>query len=239
MMLRHQLTQEEIYALQQLMLIWFEKHQRIFPWRDTRNPFNILIAEKLLQQTSVGERVVTAYLSIINKFPNPLSLSQAKLNDLSELIAPLGLHYRAQELIQLASAIEAQYQGELPNDYKKLLALPGIGEYTARAILSFAYDENIAVIDTNVARILFRIFDIDISIPANPARKKFLINLATSILPDEKSRDFNFAILDLCADICKPKNPACVKCPINEICYMGCHNLKANQGIQGSLNTYS
>jgi len=135
------------------------------------------------------------------------------------------LHYRAQEITKLAAAIETRYQGKLPKDYKELLSLPGVGEYAARAVLSFAYEENIAIIDTNVARFLFRVFGIDLPMPANPARKKFLIELATSVLPKRRSRDFNLAVLDLCAAICKPQHPVCIKCPINQVCFTGQQNL--------------
>lgn len=215
------LNQEKIKELQQMLLGWFEENQRFFPWRESRNPYHIMIAEKLLQQTSAGGRIVTAYLAIMNKFPDSQSLSNANLCELKSIVAPLGLHYRAEELLQLARAVQSEYQGKIPKDIKELLALPGIGEYTARAILSFAYEEDVAIIDTNVARFLFRVFGLELPMPANPARKRVLIDLATSILPSGNSRDFNLAILDLCAAICKPKVPYCEKCPVQLVCFFG------------------
>lgn len=215
----HFLNRDEITELQSLLLNWFQKSHRDFPWRETSNLFHILIAEKLLQQTSAGNRVVNAYLSIVTKYPNPHALSKAKIEELNEIVAPLGLHYRAQELINLASAIENQFSGNLPDEYHSLMKLPGVGEYSARAVLSFGYNQNIAIVDTNVARVLFRVFGISSPMPANPARKKYLIDLATSLIPEGKSRVFNFAILDFSAIICKPQNPACHLCPIHDLCY--------------------
>ena len=213
------LSQNDVVDLQHRLLDWFHVHKRVFPWRETSNPFHILIAEKLLQQTSVGDRVVNAYLSIVTNYPDPKALANARVEELIGIVAPLGLHYRAQELINLASAIENQFSGNLPNDYKSLMKLPGVGEYSARAVLSFAHDQNIAIVDTNVARVLFRIFGITTPMPANPARKRFLIDLATSLLPDGKSRPFNFALLDLSAIICKIQNPTCDSCPISKHCF--------------------
>lgn len=220
-MMKNNLNQDEVFKLQQLLLDWFIENHRDFPWRESRNPYYILIAEKLLQQTAVGERVITAYSTIISLCPTLQSLSQAKEEDLSQIVEPLGFHYRARELIKLARVIETEYYGELPKDYSKLIALPGIGEYTARAVLSFAYEQDIAIIDTNVARFLFRVFGIDSPMPSNPARNKLLENLATLVLPNGKSRNFNLAILDLCAAICRPQNPKCVICPVNAICNLG------------------
>lgn len=213
------LSQDEITELQNDLLDWFRDNSRDFPWRKTSNTFHILIAEKLLQQTSAGDRVVNAYLSIVTKYPNPKALSSASIEELNKIVEPLGLHYRAQELINLASAIENQFSGNIPNEYKSLMKLPGVGEYSARAVLSFGYNQNIAIVDTNVARVLFRVFGIALPMPANPARKKYLLDLATSLIPDGKSRDFNFAILDFSAIICKPKNPACLSCPISKYCF--------------------
>jgi len=213
------LSQNEITELQNILLDWFRDNSRNFPWRKSSNPFHILIAEKLLQQTFVGDKVVNAYLLIVTKYPNPKTLSNARIEELHQIVAPLGLNYRAQEMINLASAIDSQFSGNLPDEYKSLMKLPGVGEYIARAVLSFGYNQNIAIVDTNVARVLFRVFGIGLPIPANPARKKYLIDLATSLIPEGKSREFNFAILDFSAKICKPKNPACQICPISRFCF--------------------
>lgn len=213
------LNQTEINDLQERLLSWFQDNRRDFPWRKTSDPFHILIAEKLLQQTSAGDRVVNAYLKIVTKYPNSNALSSARIEELNEIVAPLGLHYRAQELINLASAVRSQFSGILPNEYKSLMKLPGVGEYSARAVLSFGFNQNIAIVDTNVARVLFRVFGITLPMPTNPARKKYLIDLATTMIPEGKSKEFNFALLDFSAIICKPKNPACYSCPINKYCF--------------------
>ncbi len=125
------LSRDEITELQDDLLDWFRDNSREFPWRKTSNPFHILIAEKLLQQTSAGERVVNAYLSIVTKYPTSSALSKVEIEELNEIVAPLGLLYRAQELINLASAIEIQFSGKLPDEYKSLMRLPGVGEEAA------------------------------------------------------------------------------------------------------------
>jgi A/G-specific adenine glycosylase len=218
-MINNHLSAEEIKSLQQLLLFWFVSNQRHFPWRESRNPFHILIAEKLLQQTSVGDRVIIAYCSIIKQYPDSKSLANANSNNLKEFVNPLGLNYRSEELINLASVLEKKYFGKIPDKYELLIQLPGVGEYSARAILSFAYGFDVAVVDTNVARFLIRVFGIDIPMPSNPARKKMLLDLATSLIPTGRSREYNLAVLDLCALLCKIKNPHCDRCPINQICF--------------------
>jgi A/G-specific adenine glycosylase len=157
-MINNQLSTKSIEELQQSLLSWFYPNQRYFPWRESRNPYHILIAEKLLQQTSVGERVINAYISIINKYPDIKGLSNADITNLASYIMPLGLVYRAKELVHLANVIMDKYSGKIPNNYKLLIQLPGIGEYSGRAILSFAFGMDIAIVDTNVSRILFHLF---------------------------------------------------------------------------------
>jgi A/G-specific adenine glycosylase len=218
-MINNSLSINEINEFQQILLSWFYTHQRHFPWRETLDPFHILIAEKLLQKTHVSDKLIRAYGLIIEKYPTSKLLANADVNDLITIMAALGLHYRAKELIQLANAIENEYFGVIPKDYKLILQLPGVGEYSARAILSFAFGLDIAIVDTNVARFLFRVFGIDMPIPANPARKKLLIDLASTLLPIGKARDFNLAILDLTAALCKIQNPECNSCPIRTLCF--------------------
>lgn len=207
--------------LQKYLLAWFEANRREYPWRETRDPYAVLVAEKLLQQTAVGDRVVKAYEAILALYPSPLSLANAELEHLEEIVFPLGLHYRARELKTLASVLIERCEGVIPDNIGELKALPGVGEYTARAVLSFAYGEDVPVVDTNVARFLYRVFRLDGPVPANPARKKSLIALAGKLLPQGHSKEFNLAILDLCALICTPSNPECNTCPVYSLCEFG------------------
>lgn len=208
-------------GFQSHLLSWFEREGRDFPWRNTRDPFAMLVAEKLLQQTKARDGVVSAYSTILATYPTPVELSQARLSELEAIVQPLGLGYRAAELKDMAKALVDHYGGSAPGKLDELMKLPGVGSYSARAVLSFAYGQDVPVVDTNVARILYRVFSIPGKFPANPARKRSLLDLASFLLPPWRSRDFNFALLDLGALICKARSPDCPNCPVLEHCQYG------------------
>lgn len=213
-----ELTSQQTHIIRRTLLSWFVENQRDFPWRNTRDPYAILIAEKLLQQTAAREAVVLAYKDLLSAYPTPQDLASAEHADLLEVIRPLGFHFRAKELISLATAILEQYDGVVPHTLRELKSLPGVGEYVARAVLSFAFDEDIAIVDTNVARWLYRVLGVERLLPSNPARNRQLLLLATGLLPPGRSRDFNFAVLDLCSQVCLARCPLCPSCPLQEIC---------------------
>lgn len=207
-----------IFNIQEGLFAWFEVSGRSFPWRETKDPYKILIAEKLLQKTSVRPYLVEAYIEIIGKYPTINDLAEAKVEDVLNLVKPLGLHYRAKELINLAQVIQIEHCGIIPRDIESLLRLPGVGDYTARALLCFGFGEDVPIVDTNVARILHRLFDLPGKLSSNPARKKSLIEMAGRLIPQEGARDFNFAVLDLGALLCISTNPLCGDCPLSSFC---------------------
>ena len=200
------------------LLEWFHKKGRDFPWRKTSVPFRILIAEKLLQQTSVRDSLIEIYETLIIKYPTPDHLANADIEELRELIQPLGLDYRARDLILMSHDLIEKFAGTVPAKRELLLSLYGVGEYSARAILSFAFGEDVAVVDVNVARILYRVFAITEKFPSNPARNRKLIDLASSLIPSNRSKEFNWAMIDLGSMICLSKKPLCEYCPLNKIC---------------------
>jgi A/G-specific adenine glycosylase len=210
---------------QERLLSWFWREGRDFPWRLTTDPFAVLVAEKLLQQTRVRDTVVDAYGIILERYATPAELAQADLPDLEEIIRPLGLVYRAAELQAMARELMERHDGRIPDNLKELMHLTGVGSYVARAVMSFAYGKDVPIVDTNVARILYRVFAIPGPMPANPARKRILIELADSLIPEDHARQFNLAMLDLGALICTPTSPNCDSCPINEVCRHGRHRL--------------
>jgi DNA (cytosine-5)-methyltransferase 1 len=212
---------ERTGRIQKNLLTWFGENERSFPWRKTNRPYRILLAEKLLQQTAATDQVVVAYERILSLYPTLQSLSEARSAVLREIIAPLGFSYRAEELPKLAKTIVRTHQNKVPRDLRDLLALPGVGDYMARAILSFAYYQDVPVVDTNIARLLRRVFGVAGPMPSNPARKRKLIDMATALVPKGKARDFNLAALDLCASICTARQPNCAECPIREECDYG------------------
>ena len=204
---------------QKLLLEWFARNGRDFPWRHTQDAYSVLVAEKLLQQTSIKPSVVTAYQTIITQYPNIESLAQAEESEISQIVSPLGLRYRALELIKLARQVQEEYQCVIPRNLKELMRLRGVGDYIARAILSFAYLDDDVVVDVNVARILYRVFDLPGKFPENPARKRNLYIILDDLMPKGKSNHYNWAMIDLGSLICKHSNPKCSICPLKEICF--------------------
>ena len=200
------------------LIQWFRAEGRDFPWRNTNDAYKVLLAEKLLQQTSVRESLINSYRVILDRYPTPANLAAALIDELTVLIKPLGLFYRAKDLVLMAKDINEKFDGVVPSDLQQLLSLYGVGDYSARAVMSFAYGKDIAVVDTNVARILYRIFGIEGKFPQNPARSRKLINLATDLIPIGSSKEFNLGMIDLGALICLPRKPLCTKCPINVFC---------------------
>ncbi|MFX1298494.1 MAG: DNA (cytosine-5-)-methyltransferase [Promethearchaeota archaeon] len=214
--------QKAIYSPQirisKKLIKWYEENHRDYPWRNTYNPYSILIAEKLLQQTSVNDSVVKVYNRILLKYPNIKSLSCANSDDLILIMASLGLKYRAYELIKLAKVIVKRHSGEIPGNHRQLIELPGIGEYIARAILCFAYGYNVPIVDTNISRLIYRIFSWKGKMPSNPARVKRLITQVEKFIINGKAKIINLAMLDLCNSICSIKDPNCLACPISKEC---------------------
>jgi DNA (cytosine-5)-methyltransferase 1 len=209
---------QRIICIQKALLAWFNQNGRAFPWRQTSDPYKVAVAEKLLQQTAVNEHVVRAYKVILKKHPTVGHLAVASPKELVPLIKPLGFEFRAKELPRMAQAVVRENGGEFPTDLDDLLALPGVGDYLARAILSFAHNADVPIVDTNVARLLHRLFGINEPLPSNPARNRRLLQLADRILPRGRSKQFNLACLDLCAKICTVKNPQCEVCPLRSEC---------------------
>jgi len=222
---------DRVRNIQVNLLAWFRKNHRTFPWRQTKDPYRILIAEKLLQQTAATENVIIAYKQLLRSFPTLRSLSKASPAALKQIIGQLGFTYRAKELPQLARQILAAHKGRVPNDLDELLRLPGVGDYTARAIMSFAYGQDVPIVDTNIARLLYRVFGLEETLPSNPARNKQLLAVASMLIPHQNSRNFNLAALDLCAAICTARQPKCFECPIQKQCDTG----RAMSGRNGSL----
>lgn len=189
-----ELDKNAINAFQDKLLRWYETNGRNFLWRNTSDPYKILIAEFLLQKTNV-RMVEDVYKKIINQYPDIYSLSQANLNDLEKMIEPLGFLNRAERLIKAAKKIEVQYNGKIPNDKEKLKAIKGIGDYIATSILVFAFGKKGVVVDTNVIRIL----DIELGITSEKSRPRTdrdLWAVAQTLAPEKDIKKFNWALLD-------------------------------------------
>ena len=213
-----QITREDAAYFRRRLRTWFGKHARRFPWRETANPYHILLAEVLLQKTD-APKVVPVYLRMVRDFPTPESLAAARIQRLSRLLAPLGLDYRADRLRRAAAAIVKEHCGSVPANEKDLLSLPGIGRYIANAVCAQAFGQRKAVLDTNVVRVLTRFFGIH----SNKSRARDdpqMWALAQSLLPRRASEAarWNWSVLDFAACLCTSRSPAHVICPLRKRC---------------------
>jgi len=201
--------------VQTRLLLWFKKYRRKFPWRETRDPYKIYIAETLLQKTNV-EKVLPAYLSLIRKYPTAKKLSKARAGDLKKIIRPLGLIKRAAYLILGAKQVIKLFNSEFPKDKRELKRIIGVGDYMAHAILCYSFSQRLPLVDTNVARIYNRLYN-RVS-EKLPYADKQLWDFSTKALPQKRFKEYNLALLDLSAIICLSTKPLCIQCPCQNIC---------------------
>ncbi len=199
-----------------ILLEWYATNGRHnLSWRDpSTTPFEVLIAEYMLQQTSV-EQVLGVYEEFVEKYPTPASLVEADTDELGEDIEPLGLHKRTAYIERASEQIIGQHDGEVPDTLDELLDLHGVGEYTAASVLAHAYDGDVAAVDTNVARILSRVFGRETGDEPD-ARENW--ELADRLAPSGRCGDFVHALIDFGASVCTASKPRCEGCPVNELC---------------------
>jgi A/G-specific adenine glycosylase len=196
---------------------WYSDHKRDLPWRNTHNPYYIWLSEIMLQQTRVNQGL-PYYLAFTSQFEDVFALAQAPEQEVLRLWQGLGYYSRARNLHATAQYIATKLNGKFPSNYQDLLSLKGVGQYTAAAIASFAYDEKVAVVDGNVFRVLARYFGIDTDI-ASPAGAKQFTLLANKLLPDTQAATYNQGIMEFGALQCTPKNPSCHNCPLQLTCF--------------------
>jgi A/G-specific adenine glycosylase len=206
-------------AFRQALLRWFRRHGRDLPWRQTRDPYRILVAEFMLQQTQVS-RVEPYYRRFLRRYPTIEFLAAAPAALVRESWEGLGYYRRAANLHRLAQEVVRDRAGAIPSDPAELRQLPGIGRYTAGAVASFAFERVAAAVDTNVARVLRRVFYPGARRPVTPGE---LWRTAEEILPrkGKSAWAFNQAIMELGALICTARGPRCVDCPVRRICVTG------------------
>jgi len=198
------------------LLAWFSQFQRDLPWRRTRDPYHIWLSEIMLQQTRV-RAVIPYYERFLARFPTVDALASAPEEEVLRLWSGLGYYSRARNLQRAAQQIVARHDGLFPRDLEEALALPGIGAYTAAAILSIAYQEEHAVLDGNVARVLARLSAVRGALRANGAWQG-LQKTATHLLANKSPGDWNQAMMELGATLCSPRSPQCLLCPVGEFC---------------------
>jgi A/G-specific adenine glycosylase len=200
----------------QRLLAWYRRHGRDLPWRKTSDPYHILVSEFMLQQTQV-DRVVPKYHEWLEKYPSLGALAAAPERDVTMTWYPLGYNIRPLRLQTIARESVARYGGELPADEATLRSFKGIGAYTAGAIRSFAFGERAAILDTNVARVLFRVF-VGTGDSKSHRMKRHLWTLSETLMPARHVFDFNQALMDFGAMVCVARRPRCLICPMTRGC---------------------
>jgi A/G-specific adenine glycosylase len=198
------------------LLAWYGVHGRDLPWRRTSDPYRILVSEIMLQQTQV-DRVLPKYHEWLDKYPSLDALASAPEQEVAHTWRPLGYNIRPRRLHAIAREAVERYGGELPSDAETLLSFKGIGAYTAGAIRSFAFGQRAAILDTNVARVLYRVFVGRGDAKAH-AMRKHLWAVSEALVPRKRVFDFNQALMDLGALVCVARKPKCLVCPMQTQC---------------------
>lgn len=209
------------------LLTWFHVNKRSLPWRENNTPYKIWISEIMLQQTRVNQ-VINFYQRFMKRFPDIQSLAEAQEQEVLKYWEGLGYYSRGRNIHKTATQIYTLYNSKFPSQYAEILKLPGIGPYTAGAIASIAFHAPVVAIDGNVLRVVSRLFAVET--PINTTKgKKIITGIVEDIIPKKEPGNFNQALMDLGAMICKPKNPSCHNCPLMKNC------IAFQQGIQLQL----
>lgn len=197
------------------VLDWFERYGRVFPWRKTSCPYRIFVAEILLRRTQ-AERVKEAYLGITCQYPTFKALSEANLFELRKWFGQLGLVKRAELMIVAAQIVVRDFAGSLPGTLQSLQQLPGMGEYSARAVACLAFRTRVPMIDESTGRLLRRLLGLK---PMRPAYSDTrLLKVAEKMVPVNHARSFNLGLLDIAFKFCHSTNPSCTSCPLTTYC---------------------
>lgn len=196
---------------QTALLDWYALNQRDLPWRREPTPYRVLLSELMLQQTQV-DRVIPFFDRFVDRFPTITALAAAPRAAVIEAWAGLGYNRRAVYLHQLASAVREHHGGQIPDDYQQLRKLPGIGEYTAGAILSIGFDHDVAALDTNATRVIERYAFGRVASPRE------LRERASQLIPPGRGREWNQALMDLASSLCSARMPRCLLCPLQPGC---------------------
>ncbi len=207
-----------------LLLAWYRVERRRLPWRQVADPWAILVSEILLHQTQV-DRVVPVYRDFVRRWPDPTSCAAAPLADVKRVTDPLGYHVRGGWLHAIASRVRDRPPPHLPRTAAELRRLPGIGRYTAGAVASIAFGAREPLVDTNVVRLFERLFRLEPD--GRRALSPQLWALAATLVPRAAPGDFNQALMELGALVCRPRRPRCGVCPLEPVCATRCPRLRS------------
>ena len=215
-MKHRKITKKKKIRFCEILLAWYAKYGRDLPWRKTDKPYHVLVSEIMLQQTQV-ERVIPKYQEFLERYPDLKTLADAPTEEVKEAWKPLGYNIRPVRLQMIAREVQEEYGGKIPETPEDLQKLKGIGKYTAGAVSCFGYRKQVPLVDTNVDRVLQRVF-FGKKISQNTKDEKSIWELAHALVPKANPYDYNQAIMDFGAMICTARKPLCLLCPMNEIC---------------------
>ncbi len=204
------------------LLRWFDLNRRDMPWRETRDPYRIWLSEVMLQQTQV-DTVIPYYKRFLERYPHLRNLAEASEDDVLKLWEGLGYYRRCHHFIQAVRDVCGAYGGTVPDDPEAFKNLPGVGDYTAAAVMSIAYGHVLPVVDGNVIRVMTRVFCISGDVGKQRTKKEIYGRMAR-LIPDDAPGDFNQAVMELGALVCTPKNPRCGGCPVADHCQAFCND---------------
>ncbi len=222
--------------IQNKIIKWYHKHGRDFPWRHTKDPYKIMIAEFMLHRTK-AEQVVPIYIEFIKKYPDVHSLALANPENIKKVTEHLGLHWRSKHFTAAAGYIVEKFKGQFPDDYNELREIPGVGEYIAGAILTVCFNKPAPVVDNNIARFINRFWNLGLR--GEIRRKKQVVKIAGELFNINNPGKFLFAIVDFTALICKPNNPECSQCPVKVLCKNDHRSSSNKQGSGSGFQTSS
>lgn len=217
-------------SLSDLLLTWYDINAVDLPWRGTRDPYRVWLAEMMLQQTQIAT-VIPYYRRFLEKYPTVQALAAAPLDEVLKLWEGLGYYSRARNLHRTACIITETYGGVFPCTVDKLLTLPGIGRYTAGAIASICCDVRAPVLDGNVIRVFSRLLDITDDVTASSTQKR-LWQIAEASLPETRPGDYNQALMELGQIICTPRTPSCQTCPVQSLCKAFQHGTQSARPVK-------
>src|SRR4030042_239890 len=207
---------QDIRLFRGKMIRWFNTNKRTYPWRETQDPFKVLIAEMMLRQTK-ADQVKAVYNRLFAEYPDVETMAKAGNKELEQILYPLGLKWRTPAFGLVAREVKEKYQCKIPEAREELTTLPGVGEYVAGAVLSIAYGKNEWIVDSSTVRLFRRYFGIKTS--KEGRRDKPVVEIDKAYVSGKDPRKANLALLDFAALICLPRDPRCTQCPVSAACH--------------------
>ncbi|MDG2470572.1 MAG: A/G-specific adenine glycosylase [Pirellulaceae bacterium] len=235
-LLRQEPSSKWFQRLRSHLRKWFAVNKRDLPWRKNRDPYRIWLSEVMLQQTQVVT-VVDYFNRFTSQFPTIQQLAAAPEETVLSLWEGLGYYRRARNMHAAAKIIATQFDGQFPNNLKEVMALPGIGRYSAGAILSIAFDQRHPILEGNTFRLHSRLLGVNADPRSKPV-ENYLWEFSTRVLPQRRTGDFNQALMEIGSEICKPKKPDCQHCPLAKLCAANALGIQSELPISGKKTIY-